>query len=276
LPLARALDVPLVVTLHGFDVTMRDDAHRALPIGRLYLRRRKVLWNRASLFICVSKFIRAEAIERGFPKEKLRVQYIGIDCDAFAPRQDTACEDLIVFVGRLVEKKGCEYLLKAMSKVRQHRSSVRLAVVGDGPLRSSLQELARTLQIDCQFIGAQPASVVRDWLRQATVFCGPSVTARNGDSEGLGLVFLEAQAMGVPVVSFRHGGIPEAVQHGRTGLLAEEGNYEELADGILRFLVDVELRRRCGRNGIDQVRTHFDIHRQTRKLEQLYEEILAP
>jgi glycosyltransferase involved in cell wall biosynthesis len=221
----------------------------------------------------VSEFIRRKALQAGFPEEKLRVQYIGIDVRDFAHRDAQPSEEIVLFVGRLVEKKGCEYLLRAMQSVVRSRPGAKTVVIGDGPLRDDLEALARSVRIDYTFLGAQPASSVRKWLTLATVLCVPSIEARSQDSEGLGMVFLEAQAMGVPVVSFRHGGIPEAVLHGVTGLLAEERNVAELQQHVERFLTDKKLQYETGLNGSMFVREYFDIKSRTRELERIYESI---
>lgn len=271
LPLAAALRVPLVVTLHGYDVTMADKHLGKTPAGKLYLLRRKRLWQRASLFLCVSEFIRDRALEAGFPKEKLRVHSIGIDRQTFRPVEDRTGK-LVLFVGRLVFKKGCIHLLHAMRRVQDAEPSARLVIVGDGPLRASLEKSAQDLRLQVEFLGSQPGSVVRDSIRRASVLCIPSVTAPDGGSEGLGMVILEAQAMGTPVVGFRTGGIPEAMREGVTGLLAPAGDDENLAQQILRYLQDEAFWQSSSAQGIDWIAERFDLDRQTRELEAIYRE----
>jgi colanic acid/amylovoran biosynthesis glycosyltransferase len=166
--------------------------------------------------------------------------------------------------------------LRAMGQVRQTHPYAQTVVIGDGPLRPSLEKLAGQLGIPCQFLGAQPGSVVRQWLSTARVFCVPSITAANGDSEGLGMVFAEAQGMGTPVVSFRHGGVPEIVVEGRTGLLAQEGDFNLLALNIQRLLEDHGFWNRCAEEGTAWVRSRFDLKLQTLQLEQVYEELCRP
>jgi colanic acid/amylovoran biosynthesis glycosyltransferase len=102
----------------------------------------------------------------------------------------------------------------------------------------------------------------------------PSVTAANGDSEGFGMVFAEALAMGTPVVSFRHGGIPEAVRDRVTGLLAPEGDAEALAANLLRLLRDDKLWEELSENGVRWVNKYFDIEKQTAKLEDIYTDVI--
>ena len=106
LPLQVALRVPLIVSLHGYDVTSADDALRRSGGGSLYLRRRQELFARTELFVCVSRFIRDQAIERGYPPEKLWVHSIGIDIENFQPDESVQRRPIVLFVGRLVEKKA--------------------------------------------------------------------------------------------------------------------------------------------------------------------------
>ncbi len=275
LPLAKRLRVPLIVTLHGYDVTMSDTEYSKSRTGRLYLHRRRNLWEQAALFLCVSDFIRVRALEAGFPEGKLRTHYIGVDHRAFRRAEEPSGEASVLFVGRLVEKKGCDLLIRAMSIVQQELPDVLLTIIGDGPMRESLDKLTKSLAVRCRFLGSRSSEEIKQMLQRATIFCAPSRTAKNGDSEGLGIVFLEAQAMGVPVVSALHGGIPEAVTHGETGLLAPEGDYHTLAEHLQLLLRREDLRLLYGSRGIQWVREAFDIGTQTSGLEDFYEEVLA-
>jgi glycosyltransferase involved in cell wall biosynthesis len=119
-----------------------------------------------------------------------------------------------------------------------------------------------------------PTDAVKAELRQASVFCAPSVEAANGDCEGLGMVFIEAAAMGVPVVSTRHGGIPEAVRDGKTGLLVPERDAPSLAAAIGRLLRDASFRQQLSVEGQRFVQKQFDLSNQTSELEALYDEVV--
>jgi colanic acid/amylovoran biosynthesis glycosyltransferase len=123
------------------------------------------------------------------------------------------------------------------------------------------------------FAGQQKPEVVRDWLQVAQVFSVPSVTVESGISEGFGLVFAEAQAMGVPVVSFRTGGIPEAVEDGTTGFLGNERDWEFLAHHIKLLLEDSELRKGFSIAAVSRAKEHFDLARQTAALEDFYRQV---
>ena len=276
LGMQRDLNVPLVVTLHGFDVSASNEDFARNRSGRRFLKRRPRLWLRASHFICVSNAIREIAQRAGYPEEKLVVRYIGIDCEKFSPGPITSREpDLILFVARLVEKKGCEYLIRAAAQLRDRRRNARLVIIGDGPLRGELETMATALKVQASFLGVQGPETVREWMQRAWVLCNPSVTAANGDTEGLGMVFAEAQATGLPVVSTSHGGIPEVVRNGETGLLARERSTEELAEHLERMLVDRVFWNACSERAKVWIRKQFDIHRCTAGLEEVYDEAMA-
>jgi glycosyltransferase involved in cell wall biosynthesis len=261
--LAQRLGMPLIVTLHGYDITMYQD----------FVKRYSDLWKEAALFLCVSDFIRSKAIEAGFPSVKLKTHYIGIDTDAFRPAAPDRIPGLVLFVGRLVEKKGCEVLIRAMEHVVRRMPAAELCVIGDGPLRESLSTLSSQLKVPTRFLGALPATEVRLWMQKAAVFCAPSLTAANGDSEGFGMVFLEAQACGTPVVSSLHGGIPEAVSNSVTGTLTPEDDVPALAEAIEAYLASPQLGAQHGANGRAWVKDRYDLFNQTKLLEDIYDEV---
>jgi colanic acid/amylovoran biosynthesis glycosyltransferase len=275
LPLARWLKVPLVVTIHGYDATVTDDDlihsnYRA----RVYVRKRHVLHKETALYIAVSEFLRKQMIARGFPEERIVVHYIGVDTQFFEPDRHTAREPVVLFTGRLTEKKGCAHLIRAMHEVQAVAPETKLVVIGDGELREELEDLASQNLRNYSFLGVQSPAVVRQWMNRSSVFSMPSVRAQSGDAEGLGMVFLEAQAMGLPVAGFRSGGVPDAVKDGETGLLAEEGDWRTLAANILTLLEDRNRWRAMSEAGRRRVRASFDLATQTAKLEGMYAKVL--
>jgi glycosyltransferase involved in cell wall biosynthesis len=273
LPIARSLNVPLIVTLHGYDVTA--DQRGINPLRNAVLAARKrALWRHASVFLCVSEFIRERALAAGYPEDKLVVHRIGIDVARFQPRPPRPSHD-VVFVGRLTEKKGCAYLLAAMQKVRRTVPDARLLLIGDGPLRQPLQELAASLDAGCTFLGRQSHAQVLEAIASARVLALPSVTAANGDSEGLPMVLAEAQALGVPVVGTRHAGIPEGIVDGHAGLLSDERDVCGLARNLKRVLQDDALHTDLSRRGIELVRHECNLRYQTDQLESIYDTVLA-
>jgi colanic acid/amylovoran biosynthesis glycosyltransferase len=273
--LAEQLGVPLVTALHGFDVTMDDQAIAATRLGREYLRGRSRLQKKGALFLTCSAYIRRRGLEIGYPEERTIVHSIGVDVERFQPPLTGPREKVVLFVGRLVEKKGCGSLIEAMVAVQRQNPAAQLVVIGGGPLRPTYQAQALALQVRCRFLGTQPTAVVREWMARAAVFCVPSVVAANGDAEGFGMVFIEAQAMGLPVVSTVSGGIPEAVKHGETGLLVTERNPAALAVAILQLMQNEELWKRLSVAGRRRVVDQFNLAHQTARLEDVFERLLA-
>jgi colanic acid/amylovoran biosynthesis glycosyltransferase len=270
--LAQKLAVPFLITFHGYDATITpefapDWRHRK------FLALRSVLARKAAKVIAVSNYIKSRLVDQGFPEEKVVVHYIGIDTDFFRADASVVREPVVLFVGRLVEKKGCEYLIRAMARARATAPDSRVVIIGDGPLRASLEHLAQQNSVNATFLGARSPNEVREWMNRASVFCVPSTTARNGDQEGFGLVFTEAQAMGLPVVSFASAGVPEAVAHGSTGFLVPERDDEGLARNISILLNDRQVWQRCSAAGIARARSHFNLSRQTGALEEIYASI---
>jgi colanic acid/amylovoran biosynthesis glycosyltransferase len=270
------LNLPLILHLRGGAELMPDAELRRHLYQFPFLAYRRRLWQRASLFLCVSQYIREKAIRAGFPEEKVRVQYTGMNCSAFAPSLPVSEKDpnLVLYVGRLVPYKGCDYLLRAMKLVQQRRPQARLVVIGDGSFRAELELLSKELGVGCTFLGEQPQQTIRSWLERARVFCGPSVTLEDGMSEAFGNVFSESQCMGVPVVAFRHGGIPETMREGITGLLAPERDVEMLAAHLQRYLEDQGFWEHSRDEGMKWVRQYFDVGAQTAKLESIYDGVI--
>jgi colanic acid/amylovoran biosynthesis glycosyltransferase len=275
LPIAKLLNLPLLVTFHGFDITIKDEfAERKLG-QKLYWRRKEKLKQEASGFIAVSEFIQQKLLAQDFPPDKIQVHYIGVDTQVFQPDCSICREPIVLFVGRLVEKKGCEFLIRAMAEVQKVVPEIKLVVIGEGVLRPSLETLAAKLLRSYIFLGSQSPERVKWWMQKARVFSVPSLTARTGDTEGFGLVFAEAQAIGLPVVSFASGGVPEAVAHGETGFLAIEQDYEKLAFYLIKLLSNPELWQTFSIQAQYRIQKRFNLATQTRKLETIYQTAIA-
>jgi glycosyltransferase involved in cell wall biosynthesis len=273
LPLARRLRVPLVVTFRGFDATATDEATSRRGFRyRVFLRRREALKREARLFITVSEFIRRRLLALGFPEDRIIVHYTGVDTDVFRPDATVAREPIVLFVGRLIETKGATHLIAAMRAVQARVPDAELVFAGVGVLRESLERQARESGVRARFLGRVSHEEARRWMSRARALCLPSITASDGTIEGFGTVTVEAQAMGLPVVGSASGGIPEAVADGESGLLAPEGDAGALAQRIEALLTDAPLWERLSAAGVRRVREHFDVRRQTAKLEELYDE----
>ncbi|MEB3886871.1 glycosyltransferase [Lyngbya sp. CCY1209] len=286
LPLARKLNLPLIVTFHGYFATAEIELNQSKSFyantrdfvknrgqfyRELYFRNRDRLFQQADGFIAVSEFIRSQIIEKGCPPEKIRVNYIGIDIDKFTPNPELKREPIVLFVGRLVEKKGCEYLIRAMADVQKVRPDIELVIIGDGVLRSSLEDLASRLLNRYRFLGVQPSKIVKEWMQKASVLAAPSLTTSQGESEGLPITILEAMAMKLPVVSSYHAGIPEAISHEKNGFLIGEKNRHELTQLILKLLQNDALRQEFSESSRAIVERKFDLKKNAFQLEKIYD-----
>jgi glucosyltransferase len=280
-PLAKALHIPLVVTLHGYDINIDRrwwESGKGEPKMRHYPRRLLALASKKHVsFIAVSQAIRQRAIAYGIEPEKVTTLPIGIDLKKFVPGTTPIVKrnHRILFVGRLVEKKGCGFLLRAIPLVKNRVPDVEVSIVGDGPMRPELERLTRDLGLSVHFHGALEPMAIRSELDKARVFCLPSTRAMNGDAEGLPIVLLEAQAAGLPVVASRLGGIKEAVEDGRTGYCFVDKDIGDLACRLTQILTDDELTLAMASEARDFVRRHFDLSVLTGRLEKYYDELMS-
>lgn len=263
LKIGQRLDLPVVTTLHGHDITKYGNA----DIERSAHRR---FFERVDRVIAVSDFIAAQALARGCPEHKLVQHYIGIDLERFTLEKRETAHPSLLFVGRLVEKKGCTYLLQAMARLRDAWPGLELTIIGRGDLEPALRREAEERELKVNFAGTASAEEIRAQLARSWLFVAPSITARSGDAEGLGMVFLEAQALQTPVVSHRSGGLVEAVEEDVTALLCDEKDVAALADNIASLLENASLRQQMGEAGRKRVEQHFDIRKQCAKLESIY------
>jgi glycosyltransferase involved in cell wall biosynthesis len=271
LPLARALGVPLITSLRGYDVTRSDSA--LLRSGRLswmrYALGKKRLQGDGALFLAVSNALRERAIARGYPEARTRTHYNGVDLDRFRPDVAPRERGLVLHVGRLVEKKGTKVLIEAVAGI----AGATLAIIGDGPLRAALERQARELGDRVRFLGALRSDEVAHWMRRASVLAAPSMTAADGDAEGLPNVVVEAAASGLPAVGTRHSGIPEAIEDGVTGFLVPEGDAGALAARLADLLESESLRSEVGIAARQLAERKFNRQLLTQRLEAIYDEV---
>ena len=279
-PIAQRLGIPLIVTLHGSDITTRMEWFAQGRGGRRWqsypARLARMARDRTVTFIAISENIRRAAIAAGLPDDRIAVLPIGIDPSHFAPGANPVAKrrPLILFLGRLVEKKGCIYLLEAFERVRAQIPEAELVVGGDGVERARLAGRAASIG-GVRFVGAFKRDVATTLLGEARVFCLPSVTAESGDAEGLPLVLLEAQASGVPVVTSARGGATEGIRDGITGFAFAERDVAVLSERLVALLSDDALAERFSSAGPGFVARSHNLHRQTAQLEALYDRIAS-
>ncbi|MBD8104057.1 glycosyltransferase [Plantibacter sp. CFBP 8775] len=264
-PTLRLLRVPLVVSVYGFDVSRRELDTRA---GRRNARRKADALQYASQVVANSAYMARCAIEAGAPPEKVKVVHLGLVDTHHVKREGAG--DGILFVGRLVEKKGLDDLLVAMSLLPSSLREVPLTVVGDGPLGDEMKVRARELNLPVMFLGSRGPDEVAALLRSSRLLCVPSKTASDGDSEGLPTIILDAALESLPSVATSHSGIPEAIRDGVTGRLVPERDPQALSGAITQLLQNPTEALRLGRAARQFVRSEFNIARWADSISGIY------
>lgn len=277
LSIARKLGLPLITSFHGSDLTLKDAwrGKTSGKLGQLYSLRRHILAKYGTAFIVPSRFLQKLAIQQGFPEKKLHLIRHGIDLSIYDPSKSTPEYGHILFVGRLINLKGLDYLIRALAPLIKTFPQIKLTVVGDGPARADWESLARKMLGDkAKFLGARSPAEIKRLLQRAYIFSMPSYTADSGQTETFGMVYIEAQAMGVPVVAFRTGGVPEVVDHERSGFLAEEKNYLKLSKYITILLSNSVLHSKMRIYAREYVEKNYKISNSVAQLENVYTKIL--
>jgi colanic acid/amylovoran biosynthesis glycosyltransferase len=271
----KALRMRRVGALRGRLVT----AFRGADLSR-YLRSRgssvyRRLFREGDLFLPVSRAFQSRLEQLGCPPGRIAVHRTGIDLTRFPFSPEPPAPQLrLVSVGRLVEKKGLEYAMRAL-KTLEPGVVQSYTIVGDGPLRPRLEELSRALGLTIvRFTGAVPQPEVRENLLRADVLLAPSVTASNGDEEGIPNVIKEAMALGRLVISTGHSGIPELVADGETGFLAAERNPDDLATALARLHAHREIWPPILAAARRRIESEYDIERLNEQLVERYERLV--
>lgn len=269
----RAGRIPLVSTFFGVELTWMESQ---LPFLRPLLRR---IARGSDAVTVISSYTGAQ-LRRTVPEARPFVVPFGATveppAEVSAPfRADGPAR--LLFVGRLVERKGVHRLLEALARLPDP-SAVRLKVVGGGPERARLEGLARELGVAdrVEFTGFVSADGLQRAFEEADAFVLPAVRDRKGDVEGLGVVLIEAMAHARPVVASDAGGIPDIVRDGETGLLVPPDDPDALARAIERLRRDPEAARALGLRGREWVTRQFGWERITDSLESLYRSLARP
>jgi len=257
----------LVATFRGYDASRFVREHGPEVYRGLFADGDHFLTNCA--------FFRDKLVGLGCDPARLSVQRSGIDTErfAFTPRRMPESGDVVIAtVGRLVEKKGVADCLRAIAETARTHPRVAYRIVGDGPLRNGLEALARELGVGDRvtFLGAGDQRKVIETLDAAHLFLAPSVTAADGDQDAPINVLKEAMAMGLPVISTVHGGIPELVVDGASGRLVPERDPAALAAAIRELLARAQDWPRIGAVGRARVEAEYDKNRLNDQLDRLY------
>ncbi|GAA3746322.1 glycosyltransferase family 4 protein [Plantactinospora mayteni] len=223
--------------------------------------------------------VRLDRVLRG--RTELRRLAPGVDVDVYHPdvdgagmraRHGLADRPVVVCVSRLVRRKGQDALIRALPEIRRRVPGAALLVVGGGPYRGALERLARRAGVadDVVFTGSVPTAELPAYYAAGNVYAMPCRTRNGGlDVEGLGIVYLEASATGLPVVAGNSGGAPDAVREGETGYVVDGRAVDQLADRVATLLADPELARRMGAAGRAWVEREWRWERQARRMTEL-------
>ena len=231
---------------------------------------------RSQFAVTISEHNRRFLIERGAPERKIHVIRCGVQASAFSARNERPLGEIpkIGSLGRMVEKKGIDDLIRACKRLKDQGLGFHLEIAGDGPLQRDLQELviAQGLAAQVIFKGPLDHDQVPQWLKNLDVFVLACKQDSNGDMDGIPVVLMEAMLSGVPVVTTRISGIPELVQDGRSGLLSDPNNPDQLAHAIHRILSDNLLRSDLCREAISHIQNEFDLVKNVEKLATHFKE----
>ena len=231
--------------------------------------------NAARFVVTVSDY-NVEHLSGLAPNANLTRIYNGLDLTTFAPNGIQPDETpLVLAVGRLVEKKGFDDLIRAVAILRDRGVTFRTEIVGAGGEEQKLRDLIEELHVGdiVTLAGPIPREDLIKLYPRATVFAAPSVVGKDGNRDGLPTVLIEAMALGVPVIATPVTGIPELVRDGETGQIVPERAPEELADAIQRAIQNPQWNRDLARNGRALVEERFDLTRNVAELRELFEKV---
>ncbi|MDP4151674.1 MAG: glycosyltransferase [Bacteroidota bacterium] len=253
-PACEELKIPLVVHFHG-----NDASHR--PTLELLQKEYADLFAYASSIVSVSHAMTNRLLRLGAPETRIVYNCYGIDTALFRLSEEKAEPPTFVAVGRFVEKKAPHLSILAFAMAREQQPSIRLIMIGGGPLLEPCRQLVRGLGLEegIEFAGIKTPAEVSSVISKARAFIQHSVIAADGNAEGTPLSILEAGACGVPVISTRHEGIRDVVMENETGLLVDEFDIKGMAGAMVRLAADPGEACRMGRAARERIETHYTL-----------------
>ena len=245
--------IPYINTIHGEEVYLSRRYH-TIPILKL-------LVNNSSKTLTNSSATLKVSLDSGLKKHKFEIIPFGVDTEFFRPIKLEKNEEIfqILSVGYLIERKGFDYLVKAVKEVLKTHSEVRLNIVGSGPLEMQIKKLIHELGLDdtVKILDNVSDEELLNLYNSSDLFVLPSIVDSQGNMEGLGVVLLEAMACKVPVIGTDTGGIPDIVDDDETGLLVPEKDILEISRAIIKLIENGDLRESIITNGYEMVKNHF-------------------
>lgn len=253
LHVCRSLKLPLIAHFHGFDASVHE-------IIKQNLKAYQQLFDYASSIIAVSHSMVKKLLRLGCPASKLVYTACGPN-DEFLDVMPNYSKKQFVGIGRFVDKKAPYYTLLAFQRALSAHPDAQLIIAGDGALLNTCNNLVKYLGIEKKV--ALPGRITpeqyRDYLKESLGYVQHSITAENGDMEGTPVGILEASAAGLPVISTIHAGIPDVIVHGKTGLLCEEHDVEQMAAHMEQLLNNKQLAIKLGAAGKENIRNNFSM-----------------
>ena len=260
----KDLNIPLLVIFHGHDAT-------DVKLLQEYKESYKKMFEYATYTIAVSEEMKKRLLAVGAIPEKLKLIPYGVDVKKFKPSGENTNKNTFLAVGRFTPKKGPLYTIRAFHKALQKFPDAKLVMVGGkNGMYEECQKLVDELGINASvnFKGIKNSEQVAELMANSLAFVQHSITAPNGDMEGTPLGILEASASALPVVSTLHGGIKEAVIHGKTGFLVEEKDENAMADYMIKLLENPAMAKEMGANGRNHI---VENHYQEKQIKKIYE-----
>ncbi|EES4628697.1 colanic acid biosynthesis glycosyltransferase WcaL [Escherichia coli] len=222
----------IATIFHGIDISSREVLNHYTP-------EYQQLFRRGDLMLPISDLWAGRLQKMGCPREKIAVSRMGVDMTRFSPRpvKAPATPLEIISVARLTEKKGLHVAIEACRQLKEQGVAFRYRILGIGPWERRLRTLIEQYQLEdvVEMPGFKPSHEVKEMLDDADVFLLPSVTGADGDMEGIPVALMEAMAVGIPVVSTLHSGIPELVEADKSGWLVPENDARALAQRLAAF-----------------------------------------
>lgn len=266
-PICKKLNIPLVVTFHGFDIS---SAPLRWPAYKKSLLR---LFDQLKYAIVISEEMAQRLKEMGCPVEKIQVSYLGVPIASSDYIERTSEGRPVVFLhsGRLTAKKGVPDMVRAFSKAFINHGEAELWIAGDGEEKEMIHQVIKKEKPICRVkeLGRLSDQELNEVRKQADVFVANCRTDAAGTKEGLPISILEACATGLPVISTFHAGIPEAIVQGKTGIMIPEYDNEELAKAMLSLL-DKEKRKQMGKEAFLYMERKFKLEQCNHVLSELY------
>lgn len=256
--------IELFVHFHGFDAAHTNTIQK-------FAKSYKTLFDYAQNIITVSNVMTGNLVALGADPNKIVNIPYGVNFNLFQVKTEWKTDKKIFFVGRFTAKKGPFQLVKAFDLILKSHPDAELHMIGDGEMFESTKAFIEELKLTDKIIlhGKQSPVYIANALKDARLFMQHSMIAPNGDSEGTPNTILEASAMGLPIVSTRHAGIPEAVIDGTTGYLVDENDWQNMAKKAIELLDDLDLCIEMGKKAREHVMINYNLDKQIQKLNQL-------